>query len=150
VLAFKPCTRAARVHAFLHTRPNLFSSIFDNGQLHLAEISSDLGVLYSGRYAFGGCAWFCMKPSVNAARRPFGHGASLRVCLFVVGCRRLVPGLYAGPNVRILVYIFTMANVLILSLTNQIPLSLSPFGSSTRPFEMLSKVSRHACTRCVH
>jgi hypothetical protein len=29
----------------------------------------------------------------------FGHGASLRVCLFFVGCRRLVQGLYAGPNV---------------------------------------------------
>jgi hypothetical protein len=48
---------------------------------------------------------------VNAARRTFCDGASLRVCLFVVGCRRLVPGSYPGPNVPILVYIFTMAKV---------------------------------------
>jgi hypothetical protein len=48
---------------------------------------------------------------VNAARRKFRHGALFLVCLFVVDCRRLVPGLYTGPNVPILVYIFTMAKV---------------------------------------
>jgi hypothetical protein len=69
-----------------------------------------------------------MKLSVNAATQPFGHGASLRVCLFVVDCRRLVPGLYAGPNVPIL---FTMANGLDIVSHNSfffLSLSLSPFG----------------------
>ena len=42
--------------------------------IHLAEISSVLNRSYTlftfklcGRYAFGGCPWFHMKPSVSAA-----------------------------------------------------------------------------------
>ena len=135
----------ACVDRFLHSRPNLwkshFSSIFDDGQLHLAEISSVIGILYtlftfklSGCCAFGGCAWFQMKPSVDAVRRPFGHCVSSRLPLFVVDCRRFVPGLYrakcagTGPP-------FHDGQCCLILL-----LSLFSACCSTRSFQMLSTV----------
>jgi hypothetical protein len=85
----------------------------------------------SRRYAFGRCAWFHMKLSVNAARRPFGHGASLRVCLFVVCCLLfVVVGLYQnctqGQMYRYLSTFSQLPRFDIVS--HKSNLSLSPFG----------------------
>jgi hypothetical protein len=58
----------------------------------------------SGRHAFGGCALFPMKPSMNITTQPFGHDAFFGCVFFLVGCRRLVPGLYARPNIPIVLH----------------------------------------------
>jgi hypothetical protein len=51
---------------------------------------------------------------VNAAIRTLGHGALFWAGHSVLGCGRLVLGLYAGPNVLILVLIFLTAKILYL------------------------------------
>jgi hypothetical protein len=51
---------------------------------------------------------------VNTARWAFRHGALFRAGHSVLGCGRLVLGLYPGPNVLILVLIFSTAKIFCL------------------------------------
>ncbi len=83
----------------------------------------------SGRYSFGGRAWFHRRPSVNAARRPFGHGASLQVRLFlllIVVC--LYQDCTQGQMCRYSSTFSQWPRFDIVSHKSNLSLSLSPFG----------------------